>query len=220
MSSEKTDLDAIRRKHRRRIRKLGILDKPWLILGSAPDPSVPVAMKQSHARIDINNAGRTATELGLGRAALTIRAKKKSWEEHSRIDTDAMIWIHTIPEIFLRFLLIGKPYKHIGRVYTLTRRDREAIVTEVSGASVAEIGDLGKVTNGVAAACYGLFLGVPHVVLAGISLSKVGHSYDTLGRARRQVAEDTFILERFRNDPRVQTTEPDLARDTGIMLIS
>ncbi|ORE97153.1 putative membrane-anchored protein [Aurantimonas sp. 22II-16-19i] len=195
---------------------LGIRDRPWLILGSAPDPTVPPELFPSHARIDINNAGRTAAALGLGRADLTLRAKKKSWAEHPHIDTRGLLWIHTAPRFLLRPLLINKPYDHIGRVAPLRRRDREAMVTHVSGASVEMIGDLGKVTNGVAAICYGLLLGVPEIVVAGISLSKTGHSYDDLGRVRRQVEEDAVILDRLRTEPRVSTTEDDLAETAGL----
>jgi len=61
-------------------------------------------------------------------------------------------------------------------------------------------------------------MGVPAVVLAGISLSKAGHSYDDRGRNRRQVLEDAFILERLSQDTRLSTTETDLAREAGLTL--
>ncbi|GGD38623.1 hypothetical protein [Aureimonas glaciei] len=198
--------------------RLGIRDRPWLVFGSAPDPTVPETLRRGFARIDINNAGRSAAAMGLGRADLTIRAKKKSWTEHPHLDTRGLLWIHTAPEIFLRLLVTPKPHDHIGRIAALRRRDREAMVTHVSGSSVEAIGDLGKVTNGVAAICYGLLLGVPQIVVAGISLSKVGHSYDDLGRVRRQTDEDSFILDRLRDHPRLFTTETDLARDSGLAL--
>ena len=205
-------------RHGRFVERLGIRDRPWLIFGSAPDPTIPESVRQGFARIDINNAGRSAAALGLGRADLTLRAKKKSWQEHPHLDTRGLLWIHTAPEIFLRFLTIGKPHDHIGRVAALRRRDREGMVTHVSGASVEAIGDLGKVTNGVAAICYGLLLGVPQIVVAGISLSKVGHSYDDLGRVRRQTDEDSFILDRLKDHPQLFTTEADLAQDSGLRL--
>ncbi|BDA84819.1 hypothetical protein Sa4125_23610 [Aureimonas sp. SA4125] len=205
-------------RHSRFLDRLGIRDQPWLIFGSAPEPTVPDALREGYARIDINNAGRSAALLGLGCADLTIRAKKKSWQEHPHLDTRGLLWIHTAPEIFLRMLLLPKPYDHIGCIAALRRRDREAVVTHVSGASVEAIGDLGKVTNGVAAICYGLLLGVPKIVVAGVSLSKVGHSYDDLGRVRRQTDEDSFILDRLKDHPRLFTTEADLARDSGLRL--
>ncbi|WP_167591649.1 hypothetical protein [Jiella endophytica] len=206
--------------HRKWLKPLGILEKPWLILGSAPEPTVPGAIFDTHARIDINNAGRTAQAMGYGRADLTVRAKKKSWEEHRHTDTRLLLWIHTVPTLVLPLLLIGKPYDHIGKVKPLRRRDREQVVLEVSGVSLDAIGDLGKVTNGVAMACYGLLLGVPEIVLSGISLSKVGHSYDELGRRRRQVDEDRAVLTALASDRRLATSEADLAAESGIRLWS
>lgn len=218
MKMADVSIEAFRQEHKRWIRKLGFDGKPWLILGSAPDPSVPDALRSGFARIDINNAGRTATAMNLGRAQLTLRAKKKSWEEHSHVDTDALLWIHTAPKPVLRLLLLNKPYDHIGEVARLRRTEREALVTHVSKASVEAIGELGKVSNGVAAICYGLLLDVPQIVVAGMSLSKAGHSYDDRGRTRRQIDEDRFILDRLKNEPNLFTTEPDLAQETGIKL--
>ncbi|MBO0664543.1 hypothetical protein LQ948_18515 [Jiella sp. MQZ9-1] len=205
---------------KRWLKPLGIVDRPWLILGSAPDPTIPDGILATHARIDINNVGRTAQAMGLGQADLTVRAKKKSWEEHPHIDTRMLLWIHTVPALVLPLLLIGKPYDHIGRVRPLRRRDRENVVLEVSGVPLEGFGDLGKVTNGVAMACYGLLLGVPEIVLSGISLSKVGHSYDQLGRRRRQVDEDRAVLTALAPEPRLSTSEADLAAESGIRLWS
>jgi hypothetical protein len=218
MSTPDLVIPATKARHGRWLESLGIRDKPWLILGSAPAPSIPAGILGSHARIDINNAGRTAAALGLGRADLTIRAKKKSWQEHPHVDTAGLIWLHALPALALRLLLLNKPYDYIGHVIGLGRPVRDAIVTHVAGASVESIGDLGKVTNGVAAICYGLLLGVPAIVVAGISLSATGHSYDQLDRRRRQVDEDSFILGRLRDRPELFTTEPELARDSGLRL--
>ncbi|MCE7028119.1 hypothetical protein [Jiella avicenniae] len=213
-----SDLSSFVDTHRKWLKPLGILDKPWLVLGSAPSPTIPDAIFDTHARIDINNAGRTAQAMGYGRAALTVRAKKKSWEEHRHTDTELLLWIHTVPALLLPLLLIGKPYDHIGRVRPLRRRDRERLVLQVSGTTLDSIGDLGKVTNGVAMACYGLLLGVPEIVLSGISLSKVGHSYDQLGRRRRQVDEDRAVLSALAKEPRLATSEADLAAEVGVRL--
>lgn len=204
--------------HSRWLRGLGLLDKPWLILGSAPSPTIPASLAATHLRIDINNAGRTAAELGLGRAALTLRAKHKSWQEHPKLDTGALLWIHDYPVLLLKLLLLFRPHTYIGSLATMTREERQAVVTQVSGASLASIGDWGKVTNGVAAICYGLLLGVPEIVVAGLSLSKAGHSYDHLARERRQMQEDAFVLNRLKDHPRLLTTEADLANDSGLRL--
>nr|WP_244560101.1 hypothetical protein [Ensifer aridi] len=100
-----------------------------------------------------------------------------------------------------------------------TKGEREAIVDAVSGGLPADVGDVGKVTNGVAALCYGLFLGVPSITLAGFSLSKMGHSYDDKGKIRRQIAEDTVVLTRLRSRGNVFTTEAELSEHIRLPLV-
>ena len=206
--------------HRTWLRRRGHLDRPWLVLGAAPSPTLPQTALDKRVRVDINNAGRTARDLGLGRADVTFRSKKKSWAEHPHLDTDALVWVHTLPSWAARLDLLRRPLEHVGSVRTLTRRDREALVLEQSGTSVAEVGELGKVTNGVAAMCFALALGVPRIALGGISLTAAGHSYDDRGRTRRQVDEDTVVLNALATRPEVETTEPELAAMTGIRLVT
>jgi len=213
------DLAAVISKHRRWLDRMGLKDKPWLILGSAPDPTIPVGITSTHLRIDINNVGRTATALGLGRASLTIRARRKSWEEHQELDTQALLWIHEYPTPLLKALLALKPHKFVGSIGRISRRNRDALVAEIASTRLENIGELNKVTNGVAAVCYGLAIGVPRIVLAGISLSKNGHSYDQLERKRRQVDEDAYVLHRLSSHPALYTTEADLAMQTGLPLV-
>ncbi len=214
------DLAKLIARHRRWLGRLGLLGRPWLILGSAPDPNVPPELLRSHLRVDINNVGRTASSLGWGRADLTIRAKRKSWKEHPELDTRSLLWIHEFPPLLLRLVLLFKPHLHIGSVSTMSRRQRERLVAHVASTSLEGIGEFNKVTNGVAAACYGLALGVPQVVMAGISLSKTGHSYDDRGRARRQVDEDAYILDLIKDHPALFTTEAELADSPGLKLWS
>ena len=96
--------------------------------------------------------------------------------------------------------------------------DREAVNLAMIGPEMIGIGELGKPSTGIAALCYGLFLGVPEIVLSGFSFARAGHSYDTLARPRMQIAEDRYALEMLRDDPRVATSEPELAADLGLRL--
>lgn len=210
----------MREKHRRWLSKLGILDKPWLIFGSAPDPTLPSGLVERCARVDINNAGKTASALGLGPADLTIRKRKKSWKEHPNLQTRGLLWYHTAPLSMMYLRLWLKPGVRFKSLKRATKDERNAIVHLVCGGVPEELGETGKVTNGVAAACYALYMGVPAVVLAGISLSKMGHSYDDRGRRRRQIDEDAFVLQKLRNVRNLFTTETDLAARTGIRLAS
>jgi hypothetical protein len=214
------DLNALRREHRAWLSDLELLDRPWLILGSAPNPTIPAKLLDRAARIDINNAGRTASALGLGPADLTIRTEKKSWTEHPDLDTRALLWIHRGPLLRMRWEIYRKTNAKIGRLRRWSRKHREAIVDNVAGEAVAGTGNWGKATTGIAAACYGLFVGVPEVVLCGISVNSAGHSYDDLNRARKQIDEDLFVLQRAKGRPELFTSEPAFAEGVGLRLWS
>lgn len=223
-SGAKTDvpenLSSLISKHRRWLDRLGIRNSPWLVFGSAPEPTVPPDISTTHARIDINNSGATAASLGLGRAALTIRARKKTWEEHRELDTRALLWIHERHPLTLRLKVLFRPHRFVGSIAKVDPWDREELVAQVASTRLKGIGSLCKVTNGVFAVCYGLALGVPEIVIAGVSLSRAGHSYDQLQRRRRQVDEDFYVLERLKGHPALFTTEADLAAETGLKLWS
>ncbi|WP_442582721.1 hypothetical protein ACSBOB_12555 [Mesorhizobium sp. ASY16-5R] len=207
-----------RDRQRRWLSSLGIYDKPWLILGAAPSPTIPEGILSTHARVDINNAGLTAKSLGLGRADLTIRKKSKSWDEHPTLNTRGLLWYHTRPSWVLKINLMMMPQVQVDSVMKLTRSERDALVDIVAGEGVRGTGDIGKASNGIAAACYALFVGVPEIVLCGISLTKQGHSYTNLVKTRLQVEEDALVLSHLKTRPDVFTTEPDLAAEAGIKL--
>ena len=154
--------------------------------------------------------------MGLGAADLTVRTHRKSWAEHPDLDTNGLLWTHRWPTIVMRCQMLGQTRAKVAHLRRWTREEREAIVDTVIGTTVAGIGNWGKATTGVAAACYGLFVGVPEIVLVGISLDAKGHSYDSLQRARRQTDEDKFVLERLKSRPELFTTEAALAKCTDI----
>ena len=116
-------------------------------------------------------------------------------------------------------LLLAKPSVRYESLMRPTKAEREAIVDVVSGGLPTDVGDVGKVTNGVAALCYALFMGVPSVTLAGFSITSMGHSYDDKGRVRRQIAEDTFVLTRLKDRGNVFTTELALSEQIGLPLV-
>lgn len=219
MAIEPDALEALRERHRRWLSRLGILNRPWLILGSAPSPTIPPDLIGHCARVDVNNAGKTAKALGLPPADLTFRKRRKSWEEHPHVRTRGLLWLHNKPLWWMHLELLAKPHVRYKSLMRATKPEREAIVDLVSGGLPADIGEVGKVTNGVAALCYALFTGVPSVTLAGLSITKMGHSYDDKGKIRRQIAEDTFLLTRLRGRGNVFTTEVDLSEHIGLPLV-
>ncbi|RVK33123.1 hypothetical protein [Sinorhizobium meliloti] len=219
MTIEPEALEKLREKHRRWLSRLGIIDKPWLILGSAPSPTIPPDLIGHCARVDVNNAGKTANALGLPPAELTFRKRKKSWEEHPYVRTRGLLWLHTKPIWVMYLKLLAMPQVRYKSLMRATKVEREAIVDAVSGGLPSDIGEVGKVTNGVAALCYALFMGVPTVTLAGFSVTKMGHSYNDKGKTRRQIAEDTFVLTQLRDRGNVFTTELELSEHIGLPFV-
>lgn len=219
MTVETATLETLRGNHRRWLSELGILNRPWLIFGSAPDPSLPQDVVGYCARVDVNNSGKTANALGLPPADLTFRKRKKSWQEHPYVRTRGLLWIHRRPLWVMHLKLLLKPTVRYKSLTRATKAEREAIVNAVSGGLPSEVGEVGKVTNGVAALCYGLFVGVPSITLAGFSLTQMGHSYNDRGKTRRQIAEDTFVLTCLKERGNVFTTELDLADQIGLPLV-
>ncbi len=209
-------IETLRMRHRAWLSRLGLLDRPWLIFGSAPNPTLPAGLAAQSARIDINNAGRTAAALGLGPADLTFRTQRKSWDEWPDLETRAMIWTHRGPKLLMHWDMRRNSNARVGTLKRWPRGEREMIVEYVAGASLTGTGKWEKATTGIAATCYGLFVGIPRIVLAGISLDSGGHSYDNLARERRQIDEDAFVLEHIRHRPELFATEPALIEGAGL----
>ncbi|NDV88062.1 hypothetical protein GTW51_15265 [Aurantimonas aggregata] len=208
----------LRETHRAAMDRLGLLQRPWVILGGAPEPTMPAALLASHARVDVNNAGLAAKQRGWGPADLTVRRPVESWTVFPDLETKALLWYNARPRWRQRWKLMRQRQAKIGALVSLDPDDREAINQGLIGPEILAIGELGKPSTGIAALCYGLFLGVPEIVLSGFSFTRAGHSYDTLARPRLQVAEDRLALERLRSDRGVATSEPELAEDLGLRL--
>ncbi len=203
---------------RGRLRKAGLLDRGWAILGAAPDPTIPSDLLRTHDRIDINDAGRIAQERGFGRAGLTVRSDIKPWKDHLQTDTSAMIMFKKRRVLFPRALLFGKPYRHIGAFWVIQSSDIRRVTDGITGFSLKNIGDVGKVSSTVSTTCYGLFVGVPQIVVMGISLTRNGYAYQSEKGKRRHIAEDEAVLRALATTGKVLTTEPEVADITGLPL--
>jgi hypothetical protein len=219
-TSLKGSLDHFANGHRRWLRGLGLLDRPWFVLGGAPEPTLPTELVATHARVDINNSGRTAVALGMGRADLSIRRAKASWSAHPELDTRGLIWFTEKNILLLRLELWHRRHASVDSLVRVKRTLRDALVAHVVGPEIKDVGKLGKPSNGIVAVCFGLYFGVPEIVLTGVSLTQQGHSYDQLNRPRKQVDEDLHVLQILSRDARVATTERELAVTTGLRLWS
>jgi hypothetical protein len=177
-------------------------------------------LPQSYILVCVNNAGRTAHQLGLKPADITIRAQRKAWDHIAGLSSGGVIWISKRSLIRER---LGHPasWRHRARSWIgMTEQQRQEILVAMLGSPASPEG-LALPTNGVFAIAYALAHGATRVIVSGLSLTENGHSYDGLNDVRRQVEPDraAFAVIRERKLP-VVTSEPDLARETGLQLLS
>lgn len=226
-----------------RYRSLLRPQKPVLMLASAPDPTVPESV-MGYDIVCVNSSGRTAHTLGLPVPRLTVFGGFKLSSQRNDEDLDVLRGLHTYSLLLVRHYPhyekltntqarrrisnMGYTYEHFesislagrAQVINAVKQSREGLF------GVAQYMLLGqkrieRPTNGIFAVCLALYLGAPEVVVAGMSLRRQGHSYSTAGRPRLQTDQDAQVLRALvALGLPVRTTEADLARDTGVPLIT
>jgi hypothetical protein len=193
--------------------------RDWLILGSAPRPTLPDPMPDEIVLVCINNSGRTAADLGLKRPDLTIRAQRKAWDDIAGLSSGAVIWISKRPLLRERLSNRASWRHHADRWCRMSDSERMRMLEACLNLSIPAEG-LAQPTNGVVAIVLALACGARRVIVSGISLTEGGHSYNDREEARRQVEPDRSALARIRDlYPQVVTTEAGLARETGLPLL-
>jgi hypothetical protein len=212
-------LESVRDEHRRWLDHHGLLHRPWLVLGSAPDPNVPPGLGD-RALVCINNAGVAAARMGLPPANLTFRNKNKEWKSLSGHKVPLVLWVcdRTPFQMWLKRLVIRGA--DLGEIRVMARNDRREVYEHMLR-EASDAAEIGKPSTGIFAVLYALFVGIPDVLLAGMSLDKQGYSYNAPRARMLHGVEDRFALERIaRRYPAVRTTEPVIAEGTGVPLYS
>ena len=221
MAPFKASLETIRDEHRAWLGKHGLLDRPWFVLGSAPEPTIPTDIADRAALVCINNAAATAARLGLPPPSLTFRNPAKEWNSVAGIKLPLVLWVSNKSPwgIFWAKLFFAKA--RVGEIRAMSKNDRTALFTHVLGTDLSGVGQLHKPSTGIFAALYGLFMGAPEIVLAGLSMERDGYSYGSLPGIQKHREEDRLALrilaERY---PQVSTTERDVSEQTGVPLFS
>lgn len=212
------------------------LDRPCLVLGSAPNPHLPTI--SNYDLICVNSSGLIAKELGLGKPKLTVMGGFKlvhpNLEEDRKVlhglSTEYLILIrHTlpIPRVEAEKLLAALNY-HYQQFLTVDFWDRACMIRKVTGKrlggedtpNASRQGTPNMASNGIFAACYALYHGAPEIILSGISLTKDGHYYSEQNRRRRHTSFDlTAIKSMVERGWPVKTSEPELAELTGLPLV-
>lgn len=212
------DIASLRKKHRAMLAKQGVLDRPWLIFGAAPDPTLPANIDPGTVLLCLNNAGATAAKLGLPPADITMRAWKKEWESVRGIKMPLMLWLTDKSWRRVTYERLWLP-RQVKKVRPLMRSERAAINDHVLGTEIAEVGIERKPSNGIFAIAYAIFLDVPKITFCGISTQKTGHSYNAADAPRRHIDEDLYALQHIaRAYPHVYTSEPDMSEAAGLPL--
>jgi hypothetical protein len=211
------EFDKVREDHRRWLAHHGLLDRPWFVLGSAPHPNIPHELLNDAALICINNSGITTSRLGMRPADLTFRNKSKEWKTIEGIKVPLLVWVCKPWQVWWKRFLISRKTE-LGEIRVMRRKERkhigEAILREPN-----RVGEIGKPSTGIFAALYGLFVGIPEIVLGGFSMDKKGYAYQTERMRMLHRNDDQFALETIaKHYPNVSTTEHVVAEATGVPL--
>lgn len=211
-------LERIRDEHRRWLERHDLLTRPWLVFGSAPEPTIPPDLASRAALICINNSGATAARLGLPPASLTLRNSHKEWKSVAHCSLPLVLWMSD-DRFKSRMKLLFTPRARMGECRFMRKSERRDIYTFLLGSDLQHLGDMHKPSTGVFAVLYGLFLGVPEISVAGLSMREDGYSYGSQPGIQRHRAEDKFALTMVAEQySSVSTTEIELSKDVGIPL--
>ncbi|HEX2021046.1 MAG TPA: hypothetical protein VGO17_19115 [Aurantimonas sp.] len=211
------DFPTLSARHTAWLEGRGLTTRPWFILGSAPDPHVPRPFPARTAHIHVKYAGHAARQHGLPRGDLTFLLTKTKPEDVAGLEFEAILRLCKRHSPLTR-IRRDLPFLR-ARECALTHRERDAFIIGTLGTLFGGSGDEIRPSNGIALIAYAIAVGIPQIIVAGISLESDGYAYDRSARTRRHLAEDRAALAAVAaRYPQVTTTEPGLSRITGIPL--
>ena len=199
------------------LKRRGLSDRPWLILGAAPKPAIPDPLPANVAHVHVKYSGHSAVKNGLPPADLTLLLHKTTAKDVAGLE------IRNVLRMRRRLSRLTRLTRRVGVAglgeSVITHDERDQFILCVVGSLFASGGRDQRPSNGVAMICYALAMGVPRIVVAGVSLEADGYDYDPSIRNRRHQAEDRAALREIakRGLP-VETTETALAEMTGLPL--
>jgi len=205
--------------------------RPCLVLGSAPNPHVPVL--EGMDVICVNSSGYVARNLGLPTPSLTVLAGFKLVLPKLAEDREALRGLRTKTLLLIMKFrdwtaeraaeaLAALDYRY-DELVTISIPDRAEIIRSTTGRRLG--GEDGRpaegVSNGLFAACYVLHAHAPKVVFAGISVTRNGHEYSVQDRARVHIEPDkTAIACLLARGYPLFTSEHELSAAAGLPLIA
>lgn len=209
--------EGVIRYHRRWLKRRGLLDRPWYIMGAAPSPTRPASIPDDTAYVYIKQSGRSAKKLGWPDADLTFLLKKTPMESLEGIALGHVIrkgrnreWLAKLKRLV---------YQAFEKECELTAVERDSYVIHTLGSLFRGIGVEERPSNGIAIVCLAIAMGVPKIIIAGVSLDTDGYEFDPTAQIRRHVAEDrAALIEMAKRHPNVFTSEQSLHAASGIPL--
>lgn len=213
------EIEELRSIHREWLGRNGLLGRPWFILASGPNPTVPHGILDTARLICINNAPATAKRLGLGVPHLTLRNPDKEWRSVKGCKLPLILWMSNKADWAIHWARLVTAAGIAGEIRALRKNLRDDIVSNFLGSELQNVGQLHKPSTGIFAIIYGLFVGVPEITIGGVTMDKDGYSYGSLPGIQRHRDED-FVTMQFlaKRHPNVRTTEAQVSEQTGIPL--
>jgi hypothetical protein len=213
------EIEELRDIHRAWLGKHGLLDRPWFILASGPNPTVPPGMLDNARLVCINNAPATAKRIGLGSPHLTLRNPDKEWKSVRGCKLPLILWMSNKADWAIHWARLVTAGGIAGEIRALRKNLRDDITLTLLGSELEAVGKLHKPSTGIFAIIYGLFVGVPEITFGGVTMDKDGYSYGSLPGIQRHRDEDIVTMQLIaRRYPNVRTTEAQVSERTGIPL--
>ncbi len=220
MISDTAMLGEFKRRHRRWLAGGGLLDRPWLFLASAPEPTLPAKLPPDTAHVYIKFAAIAARARGMPEPDL-------AFVNDYAVDrqTEGVTCHRILALTAKKRKLVADRFVHAlpftrSRPMHLGDDERDLIVRSVLGDAFKGVGSMPRPSNGIALICYAILFDIPRVIVAGMSLTDDGHNNPNRKKFQRlHKEEDRASFEHFaRHHPSVVTSEPELAALTGLPL--
>ncbi len=203
--------------HQRWLERQALLGRPWFILGSAPNPTLPKRLPDNVVYAYVKFAGRSAEKHGLPPADITLLNWWRASEREAGIQSASILRIRG------KLKTTGIINRLLGRTNIveadILREERDGYIIKAFGTLFSDVGDHTRPSNGVAMLAFALSFNIPEIVIAGLSLSSDGYEYDSSNTLREHVTEDTAALKMAAlRYPRLTTTEYGLHQAVQIPL--
>jgi len=213
-------LQQVRQRHTRWLSRNGLLGRPWFVLGSAPEPTWPEPMPDDLAQIHVKYVGQFAKKVGaLPSPDLTFLVDvPKPHQIEGLKFTRILRMTEKRWDLRLNRARLAMPFPPPTEI-RLSKVERDLVLADVIGDVFRGVGVEERPSNGIFLICYALFVGVPEIIVAGISVTSDGHSYNATARRRRHKEEDAASLQFIaKTYPTVITTEQALSAAVGLPL--